>query len=73
MAAALTPLDLTLLHDKLDHDLAVLNARQETTSDTPPSELYKIREKFLKKDQYWIDDLLSGFQKKKEFFFARLW
>jgi len=62
------PFNLLLLHEKLDDDLAELQATSttmmmmmKTTMTTtlllPSAEVYKIQEKFAKKDQYWIDDV----------------
>jgi len=54
-----------LLHEKLDNDLAKLQAMSMMMTKTktmlplllPLAEVYKIQEKFFKKDQYWIDDV----------------
>ncbi len=49
--------DLTMLHEKLDADYKRLIAKQGTTLELPPLERYKIQEKFLEEDQYWIGDV----------------
>jgi len=62
VTSLMPPFNLTLLHQKLDDDLAKLQAMSmptttTTTTTTLPVELYQIKATFAKKDQYWCDDL----------------
>jgi len=66
VTSLMPPFNLALLHEKLDDDLAALQATSMTTTTTttttttlpPPSaEVYQIQEKFAKKDRYWIQNV----------------
>jgi len=75
----LSPFNQKLFHEKLDKDLAELQAKQQQatmsmmmtmmmmTMMTMPLELYNIKETFAKKDHYWYDDLWhEQFQSSKK-------
>ncbi len=60
VTSLMPPFNLALLHQKLDDDLAKLQATSMPTTTTtttlpsPSAEVYKIQEKFETKDRYWV-------------------